>query len=480
MPYVQIYAFFRQNAIFNRFLAFDIKAYFYVMIEEKTDFFALPKKIWWLLLFSFIIRILIFVRFQPWNDLVVQNQILIFDSLGYHNLALCIKDYFTFCGDAFRTPGYPFFVSIIYAIFGSQPYTAIFVQIFLNLISIVLLYKIGKELFSEKTGFVAAVLFSLDLHHTIYIYYILTETIYTTIFLAALLFYVKAIKTSSIRFFILTGIIYGISTLIRPISQYYIAGIFLFTLMWYFKDWKSGIKVSAILMVAYFVAIAPWCLRNYSEYNHFALSNIKGYNLLFWNASYYESKRLKQPIDSVNANFKIELQKMGWTPNSNPFDKEKYDGELANKILKAHFTDYLKTHLIGTLKIHLSVGTQSLTEVLHIPAKKFSEEDKYNKGVVALVKKFFAEKTIYEVLLGLFVAVFLAIVYFFTAFGIWRMIKEKQTLLMLFLLGSAGYFALISGIISYARYRLPSMPFYILLASVGIVWWLDRSASKQK
>ncbi|HRH56917.1 MAG TPA: glycosyltransferase family 39 protein [Chitinophagales bacterium] len=444
------------------------------MNDGKTAFGGLSKKIWWLLLFSFIIRILIFIRFQPWNDLVVQKQILIFDSLGYHNLALCIKDYFTFCGDAFRTPGYPFFVAIIYAVFGNQPYTAIFAQIFLNLLSIILLYKIGKELFSEKVGFIAAVLFSLDLHHTIYIYYILTETIYTTIFLTALLFYVKAIKNPRSSYFIFTGIIYGISTLIRPISQYYIAGVFLFTLIWYFKSRKTGVKFSFVLILAYFIAIAPWCFRNYTEYNHFALSNIKGYNLLFWNASYYESKRLKQPIDSVNANFITELQKMGWRADANPFDKERYDGELANKILKAHFPDYLKTHLIGTLKIHLSVGTQSLTEVLHIPAKKFSEEEKYNNGVMDLAKKFFTQKTIYEILLGLFVAMFLAVVYFFAALGIWRMIKEKQILLMLFILGSAGYFALISGIISYARYRLPSMPFYILLASVGIAWWLER------
>lgn len=450
------------------------------MTNKKTAFFVLPGKMWGLLLLAFSVRILIFILFQPWNELVVQKQILQFDALGYHNLALCIKNNFTFCGDAFRTPGYPFFVSIIYAVFGSQPYTAIFTQIFLNLLSIVLLYKIGVELFSEKAGFIAAILFSIDLHHTIFIYYILTETIYTTVFLAALLFYVKAIKTSRFKFFILTGFIYGISTLIRPISQYYIGGIFLFTLLWYFKEWKNGIKFSVILLSAYFIAVAPWCLRNYSEYGHFALSNIKGYNLLFWNASYYESKRLQQPIDTVNAHFKTELQKMGWTADANPFDKEKYDGELANKILKAHFTDYLKTHLIGTLKIHLSVGTQSLTEVLHIPAKKFSEEEKYNNGVVALVKKFFAEKTIYEILLGLFVAVFLAVVYCFAGIGIWRMIKEKQVLLMLFLLGSAGYFALISGIISYARYRLPSMPFYILLASVGIVWWLEQRKQSAK
>ena len=140
----------------------------------------------------------------------------------------------------------------------------------------------------------------------------------------------------------------------------------------------------------------------------------------------------------------------------------------------------MKTHLIGTVKIHLSTGTHILTEVLHIPAKTFSEEEKYTNGIFALIKKFFLEKTIYEIILGLFVALFLLIVYVFAAIGIWRMLKEKQYLLMLFILGSAGYFTLISGIISYARYRLPSIPFYILLASAGITWWLEKRKISKK
>ncbi len=448
------------------------------MADNNNTFFSRHKKLILLLIFSFIVRLLIFIRFQPWNDLVVQKQILIFDSLGYHHLANSILQHFSFNGDAFRTPGYPFFVAIVYGIFGNQPYTALFVQIFLNLFSIVLMYKIGKVLFSEKIGFLAALLFSLDVHHTIFIFYLLTETIYTTIFLAGLYYYICAIQQKKTAYFILAGVIYGCSALIRPISQYYIAGILLFTLMWFYKEWKNGLRFSTLLAAAYFITIMPWCMRNYTTYGHFALSNIKGYNLLFWNASYYESKRLHKPIEEVNADFIEELKKMGWTPASNPFDKERYDGELAGKILKAHFPDYLKTHLIGTVKIHLSVGTQSLTDVLHIPAKKWTEEEKYTNGVTALVKKFFATKTIYEILLGSFVAIFLTIVYIFAAIGVWRMVKEKQVLMMLFLLGSAGYFALISGIISYARYRLPSIPFYILLACVGIVWWLEKRKQK--
>ena len=447
----------------------------------KNIFLSIPKKIGWLLLISFIIRVLIFIRFQPWNPSVVKNDILIFDSLGYHNLALCIKNYFTFCGDAFRTPAYPFFTAIIYAIGGSHPFTVIFAQIFLNLFSILLMYKIGKLLFNDKVGFIAACLFSLDIHHTIFIFQILTETIYTTIFLLGLLMYLKGLKQNQLKYFILTGIIYGISTLIRPISQYYIGGILIFTILWYFKNKQQILKFTAAIGIVYFIAIAPWCFRNYTEYGHFSLSNIKGYNLLFWNASYFEAKRLQLPIDTVNAHFKTTLLEMGWRPDGNPFDKEKYDGELANKILKAHFSDYLKMHLTGTVKIHLSVGTNILTQVLHIPTKKFTEEEKYTNGVFVLVKKFFAEKTIYEIFLGLYVALFLLIVYLFACIGVWRLVKEKQILLLLFFLGSAGYFTLISGIISYARYRLPSMPFYILLASIGIAWWLDsRKLNSQK
>jgi len=438
------------------------------------------KKILVLLFVSLIIRLLVYGRFQPWSPAVIQDQILIFDSFGYHNLALCIKNYFSFCGDAFRTPGYPAFMALVYSVFGNHPYAVLFIQIFLNLASVALMYKIGQELFSDKAGFIAAVLFSLDPHHIIFINYLLTETLYTTVFLAGLFYLIRGLKTNQVRYFIVSGGIYGISTLVRPISQYYIAGILLFLLIRNYKNWKNGLRMAVLLLAAYCMVIAPWCYRNYHTFGHFAVSNIKGYNLLFWNASYYEAKRQHKTINQINDGFLVELKKMGWTPESNPFDKEKLDGELAAKIIKAHFADYLKTHLTGTVKIHLSLGTQSLTEVLHIPAKKWTEEEKYTNGVMVLAKKFFATKTIYEIVLGLFVALFLIVVYSFSVIGIWDMVKQKQVLLMLFLLGSAGYFALISGIISYARYRLPSMPFYILLASVGMVWWLERRKSINK
>lgn len=175
--------------------------------------------------------------------------------------------------------------------FGSQPFTAIIVQIFLNLLSIILLYKIGIELFSEKSRFYCScfIFHRFTSHHFYLLHFNGNDLHYR--FLAALLFYVKAIKIiSTLNFFILTGLIYGISTLIRPISQYYIGGIFSVYLIMVFQRMEKRHQVLGYVNDRIFCGDSSWCYRNYSEYGHFALSNIKGYNLLFWNASYYESK----------------------------------------------------------------------------------------------------------------------------------------------------------------------------------------------
>ena len=453
----------------------------FYLYSVKSAFIKEHRLLIIILCVALIIRLLLFIRFEPWNTDMLNRVILIFDSLGYHQLALCIKNEFSFCGNAFRTPAYPFFVSLVYLIFGESPKYVLFLQIFINLGSIMLMYRCGKLLFGMAAGNIAAFLFSIDLHHIVYIYYLLTETLYTFIFLSALYLFLLSIKQNRLVQLCIAGILLGISTLIRPISQYYVLCVAVFTFIYFFmQNKKKAFSYTFILLACYYVTIAPWCLRNYKLYGAYKVSNIQGYNLLFWNASYYEAKRQHKTIEEINKSFETELQKRGWRYDSNPFLKEKLDGEMANEILSAHFPDYLKTHLTGTVKIHLSLGTQSLTDVLRLPAKKFTEEEKYTNGVFVLIQKFFKQKTIYEILLGLYVALFLAVVYSFAAIGVWRMIKERQTLLMLFLLGSAGYFVLISGIISYARYRLPSMPFYILLASCGMVWCLQQIKEKKQ
>ena len=101
----------------------------------QSIFNTIPPKIWILLFISLVIRVAVFFSVSTLSD-VIQHQILIFDSLGYHDLALCIKIILHFAEMPFVHRLSIFCSHYIFA-FGNYPYTVLFVQIFLNLLSIV-------------------------------------------------------------------------------------------------------------------------------------------------------------------------------------------------------------------------------------------------------------------------------------------------------------------------------------------------------
>ena len=81
--------------------------------------------------FAIVLRLLFFFSIKPWDEQVVKNRILIDDAIGYHNLALDILEDVSFSSfsSTQRTPGYPFFVAIIYSLFGVLPWVVLFVQL---------------------------------------------------------------------------------------------------------------------------------------------------------------------------------------------------------------------------------------------------------------------------------------------------------------------------------------------------------------
>src|SRR5580700_183546 len=116
------------------------------------------------LLTAFMIRALVFLVSRPWDSRVVTEHILRPDSdaLYYHNLALCIVNKFTLCGDTFRTPGYPSFIALFYYLFGAKPWIVLFAQIFVDLVTIYFVSKIGTILFSRRAGIIAALFMAVD------------------------------------------------------------------------------------------------------------------------------------------------------------------------------------------------------------------------------------------------------------------------------------------------------------------------------
>src|SRR5208283_967567 len=112
---------------------------------------------------------------------------LISDDKDYDAIArsLVHGDGFTLDGHptAYRLPGYPLLLAASYAVFGDSKTPMRILQIIADVISCLLLFSIGKKLFSEKVGLLAAAILALFPIQVLYVSHLMTETIFTAILL---------------------------------------------------------------------------------------------------------------------------------------------------------------------------------------------------------------------------------------------------------------------------------------------------------
>lgn len=447
------------------------------------------KKLTGLLLFTFTVRILVFLVFQPWKEAVLQENVFIYDAIGYNILAKCIAFNLSFCDDTFRTPVYPAFVAVFYFLFGAKPWIVLLVQVILNVISALLLFIISNKLFDNKTiGYFAIVLFALDPQQIIFSTYLYTDSLFVFLFLLFVWVFIKAWQEKKSIHFIYSGVLIGLLILTRPIASYLPFVMMGFILLISTFSIAERFKFSLLIVLFSYMIILPWMYRNYKAYHYFELSSINGYNLLFYNAAFTEVNKTGKTYEQVCDEF-VQQSKAAAPghlkadmPNDMEerlhgltFEKSAVYNEVAKTYLKNNFFAAIKAHLSGTIKLHFNMGTEVIMQRLHLPTKRWTDTEKYSGGIFSLAKKFFSSKSTAEILLGVLVLLFLVIVYGSAMVGLFQLtfIKHQwMTALLLVLL--IGYFAGLSGIFYTPRFRLPFMPIYILLSGVGINFLLNK------
>ena len=120
-----------------------------------------------------------------------------------------------------ETPGYPFFVAIIYTISFSGIWLVLLFQIFLNLISAILVYKITSLFFTRNIALLATFIFAIDIYYALYSMALMTDILFVTMFLVSIYFYCKNIKEFKFLSVSMSAFFSGIATLIRPVSYFF-------------------------------------------------------------------------------------------------------------------------------------------------------------------------------------------------------------------------------------------------------------------
>jgi len=123
-------------------------------------------------------------------------------------------------------PGYPFFIRIIYAIFGRNNYKAVYtIQAIISTFSVFLIYWITGKAFNIKAAFIASTISAFYPGFILYNCTYLTETLGVFFILLIFAIYFSSIN-SKIRPLLYTGTIL-ISYPIKPVFLFFIPGILL-------------------------------------------------------------------------------------------------------------------------------------------------------------------------------------------------------------------------------------------------------------
>jgi 4-amino-4-deoxy-L-arabinose transferase-like glycosyltransferase len=237
------------------------------------------------LAFGLRIAFLLQMRETPMRDYaeLPWQQWFILDSAYYHQLGSAIARGDLVVSTAhFLSPLYCYFIGLVYAVFGVGLDGVRLAQCFVGSFSCVLLYWIGRQIFSETVGILSGLCFAM---YGLHIYY--TEIILPTVLVVFLnLTFLLLLSTAPAR---LTparaagaGVILGLAALAKA-NSLLLVGVTIAVLWWQHREagyqWISRLAVPFAIGV--FLAITPISVHNYVASGEFVLiTTTAGRNLL--------------------------------------------------------------------------------------------------------------------------------------------------------------------------------------------------------
>jgi len=390
------------------------------------------------------------------------------DSVGYLELADGIRLSGRFEATEYlesaRTPGYPLFLAVVQAICGEHIGPIVLVHLLITALTAWLLYRCGKILEAERVGLAAAWLYVLNPNSLFWSLTVLTETLFALLLILSFYTFLLAYDRMRLRWFALSGLLLGMSTLVRPIGLYLIPlwALFILLVLRSSRGFIRALKFMTIFLVAALFLVLYWQTRNYVLKGSFSLSTITEVTFSRYIAADTLAEALS--IDREEA-LDIILQ----TPDIMA---------TSFHVIRQYPLSFMRVTIRGVARTAL--GTEAGTWMRVVFDKHYSGSGLLTalirvdlKGIMeGLSMRVQAEEGPLGVLLLFWGVAYSIALYALVALGLVRVFRTDRPLnrwILVFLLISAVYLILIPLASGDARFRVPAAP---LLALLGGLAWL--------
>lgn len=444
---------------------------------------TVSKHIWIVFGLALLLRLLLFAAVAS-----VPERAFTPDSKGYHRLALnllagrgfSLSSQAPYAPDSLRTPTYPAFLALIYAVAGPHPVAAIAVQVVLSALTCVLTYRLGEQLWGNHERWIAGLLLAVSLGSIVYANYLLTETLFTFLLVAACERLVAYWRGRSERDLALVGLALGLAILCRPIAAYLPLVMIVLMVAMHWPSIRQALRSALILALVTVLLVGPWVVRNWMACGVPTLSSIANYNLLFYNAVSLEAdlRGIGQEATRQEMQRDVEamLADLGLA-NASDAQKAQVYGRLAWDIIKRHPLRYALLHLRCDLNMFLPNVTEFLEQLGLTRGGRGTLSVLNEQGLWAAIRHYFGDQ-VYLLFATLPFMAILGLTYGGGLVGTAVLLCQRAWFPLALLLSVIAYFALLPGAPAHPRFRVPIMPHICLLAAVGLtsVWrgWCKR------
>jgi tetratricopeptide (TPR) repeat protein len=239
------------------------------IIQDKKELYFL----FGIFVFSFVLR-LVYLSQMSSNPYFTSPTMDAF----YHDLWAQAIAQGNWIGDQvfFRAPFYPYFLGIIYKLFGHNYFIPRLIQHLIGSLSVILIYFLARKLFDRKVAILSAVLSSI---YGVLIYFedelLLDFLLVFFGVLLVLLLYRAEEKPKSSRFFT-AGLVASLFAITRPNILIFIPFVLVWILFLLKVNLKRKIVFSLFFLIGFFMLILPVTVRNYLVGKDFVLISSQG------------------------------------------------------------------------------------------------------------------------------------------------------------------------------------------------------------
>lgn len=411
------------------------------------------------------------------------------------------------CASAYRSPGFLFFLTATYLLFGFGNFLA--QAIIQNIVAVILVYLVYRLAWrvsnDRRVGWIAGAVTALH-PYTFYHYTQYYHTVFSATFLAGLfLMLLRLERTKKLRDAAWTGVLIALLAYVQGTILPLMPFLSLWLLWRWHWAWGKAIAAVSVMAIVSMAIIAPWTIRNWQVFHRFIpLTTDMGFALYKANSeNIYGLTKLGFPqevvgIEVVNPKNPLEvkyemypeaelaLREQGMFRSSSRFWTEWHPrepvarGELSCSQLSSLSEPEVSAHWSGIAKEWLrdnylweGVKLQGLKLISFWspwlqPARKYGASWSFgNEGLVATL----ARNAL--VIYGWFLLVFGAI-------GTWVCVRQRRFGFVLpFFIVFAGYSLLHTFFAGYTKYRIPLDGLVAILAAIAVVAVWDALMKKR-